>query len=182
MAVCVTSPPSRRPLVGSSPIPNASSRVRWCRRLLFSSRPAPSPRSLSSSLSSIIASSPLVSSAMSWLSALAARCRWAAASCTRRLVSPRCCPSRAGSAGGSLRCVLGGSEGCRCWRASKLPPRTGFGAKCVCARCRCSIAARFSLRGRGPVYSLLSTARSRACQIAVSVRSPNSFALHCSGP
>ena len=42
---------------------------------------------------------------------------------------------------------------------------------------RCPIAARFSLRGRGPVYSLLSTARSRARQIAVSVRSPNSKGL-----
>ena len=141
---------------------------------MFSSRPAPSPRSLSSSLSSIVASSPLVSSAMLWLSALAARCRWAAASCTTRLVSPRSCPPRSGCAGGSPRCPLGGSECCRCWRASRLPPRTGFGAKCDYARYRCPIAARFSLRGRGPVYSLLSTARSRARQIAVSVRSPNS--------
>ena len=117
VAVGVTSSPSRRPLVRSSPIPNSSSSGRRRRRLSFSPRPAPSPRSLSSSLPSIVASSPLVSSALLWLSALAARCRWAAASCTRRLVSPRCCPSRSGAAGGSPRCVLGGSEGCRCWRA-----------------------------------------------------------------
>ena len=64
VAVGVTSSPSRRPLVGSSPIPNASSRVRRCRRLLFSSRPAPSPRSLSSPFAFLIASLPLVSSAM----------------------------------------------------------------------------------------------------------------------
>ena len=177
VAVGVTSSPSRRPLVGPSPIPNASSRVRRCRRLSFSSRPAPSPRTLSSPFAFLIALLSLVSSAMLWFSALAARCRWAAASCTTRLVSPRSCPPRSGCAGGSPRCPLGGSECCRCWRASRLPPRTGFGAKCDYARYRCPIAARFSLRGRGPVYSLLSTARSRARQIAVSVRSPNSKGL-----
>ena len=99
-----------------------------------------------------------------------------------RFSLPTGCPLRLGRPGGSPRCLLGGSEGCRCWRASKLLPRTGFGAKCVYARCRCSIAARFSLRGRSPVYSLLSTARSRAFQIAVSVRSPNSNAALAHDP
>ena len=105
------------------------------------------------------------------LSALAARCRWAAVSCAARLTSSRGCPFRSGPAGGSPRWLFGGTEGCRCRRASELPPRTGFGAKCDYSRCRCSLAARFSLRGRVPVCSLLSTARSRARQIAVSVRS-----------
>ena len=171
VAVGVTSSPSRRPLAGSSPIPNASSSRRRCRRLSFSWRPAPSPLSLSLSPSSIVASSPFVSSAMLWSSALAARCRWAAVSCAARLTSSRGCPFRSGPAGGSPRWLFGGTEGCRCRRASELPPRTGFGAKCDYSRCRCSIAARFSLRGRVPVCSLLSTARSRARQIAVSVRS-----------